>query len=225
MSWATTELIPLLNYLLPGFVAVAVFSSLTSHAKPSEFERIIQALIFTVLAQISTLAIKGTLLAVGARFETLGSWPENGDLVASILSATALGTLAAWAVNTDSAHALLRKIGVTREDSYPTEWYSAFSRNRDCYAVLHLEGERRLFCWPEEWPSDPKTGHFVVVDAEWLVGENERVPLPSVQAMLVPVGNVEMVEFVSLTNEAKAILRGEDGIEENLREGRDIPEA
>lgn len=40
-----------LVFLLPGFVAAAVFYSLTSHPKPGAFDRVIQALIFTVVGQ------------------------------------------------------------------------------------------------------------------------------------------------------------------------------
>ena len=98
-------------------------------------------------------------------------------------------------LNRDTVHRLLRRIGVTRETSYPSERYSAFSRHCDCYVTLHLKGERHLYGWPEVWPSRPDEGHFRIAEAEWLV-ENERIPATGVAAILIPADQVELVEFV-----------------------------
>ena len=57
MSWASSETVTVLTFLLPGFVAAAIFYSLTSHPKPSDLERVIQALIFTVIGQAIVTAI------------------------------------------------------------------------------------------------------------------------------------------------------------------------
>ena len=51
MNWAASEAVAVLTFLLPGFVSAAVFYSLTSHPKPNEFGRVIQALIFTIIVQ------------------------------------------------------------------------------------------------------------------------------------------------------------------------------
>ena len=85
---------------------------------------------------------------------------------------------------------------ITKETSYPSEWYSAFSRLSDCYVVLHLNGRRRLYGWPSEWPSSPKEGHFFIQDGEWLLENNEREPIEGVVAILISVSEVEMVEFL-----------------------------
>ena len=37
MNWASGEVVGILTFLLPGFVAAAVFHSLTSHPKPDAF--------------------------------------------------------------------------------------------------------------------------------------------------------------------------------------------
>lgn len=38
MSWVSSEVVGVLGFLLPGFVAAAVFYSLTSHPKPGAFD-------------------------------------------------------------------------------------------------------------------------------------------------------------------------------------------
>ena len=186
MDWASSEVIGVLKFLLPGFIAAAVFYSLTSHPKPDAFNRVILALIFTVIGQ----AITEILLAERPYFE---SW----ELALVVLVAVILGLGTALVSNSDSVHGILRRLRITRETSYPSEWYSSFSRHSDCYVVLHLKGERRLYGWPEEWPSHPEQGHFRISEAEWLLDvEEEPIPTTAVSAILIPVGEVEMVEFL-----------------------------
>ena len=47
MGWASSEVVSVLSFLLPGFVAAAVFHSLTSYPKPND--RV--GHIFTIIAR------------------------------------------------------------------------------------------------------------------------------------------------------------------------------
>ena len=196
MNWASSEIVGVLSFLLPGFVAAAIFYSLTSYPKPSPFDRVVQALIFTVIGK----AITDGVLFFG-RIVDDDPWRKEWELLLSVLVAVALGLLTAYFLNRDTLHRLLRRLGVTRETSYASEWYSAFSRHSDCYVTLHLKGQRRLFGWPEEWPSRPDDGHFRIAEAEWLVDGKERILATGVSTILIPVDQVEMVEFLSETHE------------------------
>ena len=203
MNWASSEIVGVLSFLLPGFVAAAIFHSLTSYPKPSPFDRVVQALIFTVIGR----AITGGIHFFGNILDS-DPWRGNWELSLSVVVAVVLGLLTAYLLNWDTLHRLLRRLGITRETSYASEWYSAFSRHPDCYVTLHLKGERRLFGWPEEWPSRPDQGHFRIAEAEWLEDE-KRTPATGVTATLIPVDQIEMVEFVSaIEEEPKELNRG-----------------
>lgn len=191
MSWASSEVVGILTFLLPGFVAAAVFYSLTSYPKPSAFERVIQALIFTMIVQAVTVA-----LDIGFGASVLGEWEPGPSVAIAVILALA----ATYLSNNDTAHWVLRRLRFTRETSFPTEWYSSFSRHHGCYVVLHLNGQRRLYGWPEEWPSRPDEGHFRISRGEWLV-EGEAQTLTGVSAILIPASEVEMVEFMDTKNE------------------------
>ena len=124
-------------------------------------------------------------------------WSESWDVIATVVIAVIVALIAVWVTNSDRVHALCRRLGLTKETSHPSEWYSAFARNLDCYVVLHLKGERRLYGWPEEWPSRPDQGHFRIAEGEWLV-DDERRPAKGVSSTLVPATEVEMVEFLQV---------------------------
>lgn len=193
MTEPELELITLLRYLLPGLVAASIYYAFTSHVKPSAFERVVQALVFTIVVE----TIVGVARAVGC--------PWTDAVALQVAVAGAVGTTASAVVNHDLVHRLSRRLGVTRETSHPSEWYSAFAEFKDSHVVLHLVGERRLYGWPTEWPSSPDRGHFRISKAEWLhhselAGVAHRAvedgPSPAGHALLVQVQDVNMVEFV-----------------------------
>lgn len=193
MAWASGEVVGVLVFLLPGFVAASVFHSLTSHPKPGILDRLIQALVFTVIVHAVIIGI--SLVADIAREE---SWIP----VLAVLISVMLALMTVYWSNHDTMHGILRRLGITKETSYPSEWYSTFWRLNDCYVVLHLKGERRLYGWPEEWPSQPDRGHFRISEGEWLGNdENDGVSTTGISAILISANDVEMVEFIKGVDE------------------------
>ncbi len=193
METFAKDFVTLLQYLLPGFVAAWVFYNFTSFPKPSQFERVIQALIFTIFVQVFVYLIKVLLFFIGSKW-SLFNWNLQSDLIWSIILAILLGIIFSYYANNDKVHKKLRDWGITRETSYPSEWFGMFLENVT-YVVLHLDGERRLYGWPKEWPSDPEKGHFVLEQASWLSDE-KQIPLTGVSSIMVDVKDVKMVEFM-----------------------------
>mgnify|MGYP000737068882 FL=1 len=65
MENIATDVISLLRYLLPGFLSAWIFYGFTSFKKPSQFERVVQALIFTLLIQPLVILVEKTSFFVG----------------------------------------------------------------------------------------------------------------------------------------------------------------
>ena len=194
MSWANSEVVSILVFLLPGFVAAAVFYSLTSYPKPNEFGQVIQALVFTMVGQ----SIAWTLRQIVGP-ET--SWPIGFEATVSVLCAVTFALIVAYIANNDIAHSFFRRIRITRENSYPSEWHASFARNPDSYVVLHLKDGRRLYGWPREWPSRPEQGHFRIIEAEWLregEADSPSEERSEISAIVVSVEDVAMVEFIKV---------------------------
>lgn len=200
MSWASSEVVNVLLFLLPGFVAAAVYYSLTSYPKTSAFERVVQALIFTAIVQAVVALLPDSIpspeIDIGADAPWDPAWP--------VAIAVVLAFVFVVVVNNNLAHGLLgkrlqgkrvRRFRVTRETSHPSEWYSAFASYDSHYVVLHLTGKRRLYGWPTEWTNDPAQGHLRITEPEWLTDYGAK-PLQGVDGVLIPVGDVEMVEFI-----------------------------
>jgi hypothetical protein len=206
MDLPSTTLVEVLAFLLPGFLAASIYYGLTPHARPIPFERVVQALIFTVLVQSLIFPVRQIGFAVGDRWGSIGNWTSDVQLVWSVILAMPLGLFLAWVSNRDRLHEVLRKMKITDQTSFSSEWYGAFCRNEG-YVVLHLAGDRRLYGWPEEWPSVADRGHFVMAKAEWLV-EDEPIKLDGVHRILVRASDVEMVELMTVTQQPPGVDHG-----------------
>lgn len=193
-------LLELLLFLLPGFIAAAIFYSLTSHSKPDAFERIVLALIFTFIVQSIMPIVQAMAPSIAPTQQEI-----HGNLAWLTLFAIVLGVIAALCINHDLPHRIFRKLNFTKENTYPSEWYSAFSQHDRSYVVLHLYDGRRVYGWPTEWPSRPAEGHFHLEEAEWIeeskMNTNSR-DKESLKSLLVPVIDVQIVEFIPISEQS-----------------------
>ena len=197
MGSISNNVISTLQFLLPGFVTAWIFYNLTSYSKPSEFERVIQALIFTLFIQAFVIIVHFLLLKIGIYF-SIGIWSDNSSLIASIVTAIVFGVIFSYYANNDKIHKYLRDKNITRETSYPSEWFSQFAKEIT-FIVVHFNDGRRLYGWPIEWPSEPTIGHFVIADPSWLVDDGKEKRITGVSNIVIDVNDVKWVEFLEKT--------------------------
>jgi hypothetical protein len=195
-------IINVLTFLLPGFITAAMLYSLTPRPRPIPFERVVQALIFTVIIQGAVSGVESSLVSLGNRIGPFGEWTKQTALAWSIALAVVMAAVLAWLDNYDRLHTLWRRLGITYQTSYPSEWFGALSQHGG-YVILNLTGSRRLFGFAEEWPNQPDSGHFVIAEGEWLMEDGKRVPLAGVRQILIRATDVEMVELMEIVTGAK----------------------
>ncbi|TDS98331.1 DUF6338 family protein [Erwinia rhapontici] len=198
MESISTELFNILKFLLPGFLTTWVFHAFTPYPKPAQFERVVQALIFTIIIQGAILPIKFILIHAG-KYYSLGSWTETVRIMWVYFTSLAIGLTISYFANNDKFHSLLRYLKVTKQSSYHSEWYGAFHDREGCRIILNLVDGRRIFGYPLEWPSDPSKGHFVLTEAAWIIeieNVSNYVDLPQLDAILFKVNDVERVDFM-----------------------------
>ena len=193
----TENLIDALNFLVPGFIAAWLYYGITSHKIPGQFERVIQALIFTVIVRLVVDAIQPVIFWLGTMVPVTGQWTQNVELGWSVLVGVILGAAIGIGAEKDWFHALMRYFRVSEKTSFPSVWYSAL-RDHYGYVVLHLVGGRRLFGWPCEWSKNDRDGHIVISDPIWLQDESgPHLELSMDEGVLVRTRDIEMVEFVT----------------------------
>ncbi|MEP3482006.1 MAG: DUF6338 family protein [Fuerstiella sp.] len=208
MGLPDSDIVTAVYHLLPGFISAWIFYGLTAHPRPSPFERVIQALIFTMFSE-SLSWILGRFFLLCGRAYSFGVWDQEAAFFWKVLLAVALGFVVAGFANTSRFHSWLPD-WLTKRTSYPSEWFSAFNGTKS-NIYLQLTGNRRLHGWPEEWPDSPEAGHFVMMNPTWILEDNTAVQVVGIQRMIIPASEVELVEFEEppeklqkLTKEIKA---------------------
>lgn len=187
------EVIPLLQYLIPGFLAAWIFYCLTAFRRPDTFGQIVQALIFTFVIHGAVLAIGAVCVWIGSKGFVIGQWDVKSEAIWSFIVSIFLGLLSCWLSTSDKLHGWLRNKDITVKTSYPNEWYSTFARYKR-FVVLHLNDERRLYGWPAEWPSEPAQGQFVIQNPAWLNAAGETQP-NGAEFVVIEASKVQWVEF------------------------------
>jgi len=199
MPEISKDVVALLQYLAPGFIMAWVYYGLTSHTKPSQFERVVQALIFTVVIQTCTIGERAFAEMIGRKI-SFGVWSASSQLVASLLTALALGFLISAVVNGDAFHRLIRKLGVSTRSGHPCEWFGIFAEYPR-YVVLQLKDGTRIYGWPKVWPSEYDRGHFFITSVMRSVGEVDQ-DLDALEGILIDARDVVSVEFMKPPEEA-----------------------
>lgn len=170
------DLIILLNYLLPGFLVAWIYFSLTSHQRPSQFERVVQALIFALFVHFVVVGCARPLILLVGRCYSFGVWDQEAEAFTSLAIALALGVLFSYLNNSDRLHSRLRAWGFTTRSSHPSEWCTAFETKKT-WVALELKDGRRLYGWPYIWPADPTKGHIFITHGIWLEESEEKKEL------------------------------------------------
>lgn len=193
MPEISQDVVALLQYLAPGFVVAWVFYGLTSHTKPSQFERVVQALIFTVVVHAIVILERIVAEPVGKQL-SLGEWSANSQLLASLVTALIVGLAMSACVNADAFHRWTRKLGISSRSAHPCEWFGIFAEYPR-YVVLQLKDGARIYGWPKVWPSEYNKGHFFITAAMRTV-EGITQELDTLDGVLIDVRDVSSVEFV-----------------------------
>ena len=191
----STEGLELLRYVLAGLIASSVFYGLTNYKRPSPFERVVQALVYTAIVQLAAEFIAG-----------VAGVPELASSLAFVLLlSAALGFILAVAANNGLPHKWLvnvqgRNWKITSKTVYGSNLSHAFETRRE-YVALTLKNGRRVYGWPELWPDHPDEDHFLLLDYEWLpradggpAAADEKKS--SQGAILIAAKDVDVVEFV-----------------------------
>jgi hypothetical protein len=67
---------------MPGFFTAWVVYGLTTYTKPPQFERVVQALIYSFLVN-GVVAVTEPLLLLAGRYVRIGTWDKSSELIAS----------------------------------------------------------------------------------------------------------------------------------------------
>jgi len=159
-------------YLFPGFLGSVVYDALVEGRKRENFERIIAALSFTLLASIGIKFGLGLpLLPLALDDKTpvssvIDAFFGRHLLYASLLS-IAIAVVLAWLNNSGTTFAALHFLGITNKTSSVDVWADTLGRFRGYWVVIRFQDGRSLTGWPryDSQFGDPR--EIFLADATW----------------------------------------------------------
>jgi hypothetical protein len=199
------EALGVLLILLPGFACAYIVQFLAVRRKQSELDKVVEALLFSLILYVITLPIFGHNLPV-----SLQSATDRPDVYQILVDYGHLATLAGLAVlfallyaaniNHDWLMWIFRKMRITERTSRSTIWNDAFQEIGGFVRVGITDG-RCLVGWVRDYSDDAVDPSLFLETAAWIVKEEDgneiEMPIGDPGILLTKEMPIEYVIFLS----------------------------
>jgi hypothetical protein len=198
------DLIPILVFLLPGFVSSGIVSLMVIRKPQEAFGRVVEAVIFTALNLAVFFIAKAALsrlVALNVTFKHLVTVDSHRFFTAgnlTLLGLCAVGIGLVWSIeaNNQWLFRVLQWSGVTSKSTKPSIWVDVLSEQRNRYAVVHLKDGRRLLGWVGRYSDDAADRALFLEQASWLTDDGTLVNDPHINVLVDQETGISLIEFV-----------------------------
>jgi len=189
------ELIPILAFLLPGFLTTQLID-LWVVTKPKEFpDKIVQAFVFTIVNLLCFSILRYIVESFGCCTFDHDQFFTPGNLVLMIVCSVAIALCCAYEMKNERILSFLRTENITKKTAKPSTWLDVFS-NQQKFIVVHLEDGRRIYGWPSLYSDDPTEESLYLEEASWLDDDNEMLNDPRISIFLTAKSGIKLIEFL-----------------------------
>ncbi|MDR3450000.1 MAG: DUF6338 family protein [Alphaproteobacteria bacterium] len=154
-------------YLLPGFLGSLIYDYLVEREKPSNFERIIDALVLTFVSVLIVLMIFKTGSFSKDAASDIVHFIGNGGILYVVLCAVSLSIIFAILNNHDVIYFCLNKVGLTYKNGGWDVWQDTFYKHRKYWVSVRYKDGRCLIGWPKFYSPTGKPRELFIADATW----------------------------------------------------------
>lgn len=188
------EALQILIFLIPGFVASKVKNVLLSTEVEKEFDKIIEALIFSLVIYTFYSLLSGKSPVSFDKEKTILSYDGYSLLLLGLLSIAVpcvLGLLETnkWFLN------LARKIRISSDKARSDVWFDSLGDVGEKGVIINLEGGKRIHGWVGYYSNTPEDAYIYLHDPAW-VDMEEFVPLKVKGILLTPAQKIESIEIM-----------------------------
>jgi hypothetical protein len=202
--------------LLPGFTCAYVAQYLSVRRKQTELDKVIEALLFSVVLYVSTLPFFGNTLPVSWRalssdpnqYQILIRWSQ---LFVLALGSCVLGILYAANINHDWIMKLFRRIRVTERTARSTIWNDVFQEIGGSVQV-GLTGEIKVIGYLRYYSDEAEDSSMFLKHAAWIDSKGNTTPITGPGILLTKDVGIEYILFLDPASEDAGDERNsEDG--------------
>jgi hypothetical protein len=200
------EALGVLLVLLPGFACAYIVQFLAVRRKQSELDKIIEALLFSLILYLITLPFFGYTLPLAWRpvdaqhlsqYQIIVNWNHLAWLAGA---AVIFAVLYSANINRDWMMWLLRGLRVTERTSRKTIWNDAFQEVGGMVQV-GISGDRKILGWLRYYSDEEDESSLFLETASWVRtgedGEEIEQPIDGPGVLLTKKSGIEYVMFLN----------------------------
>lgn len=195
------EALGILLILLPGFAAAYLVQILAARRKQSEFDKVIEALIFSLTLYLITLPFFGYSLPIAWHrgdetnpdtWQIFVVWPH---LTALALLAVLLGAIYAHSINHNWLTAPFRWLKVSKRSARSSVSNDVFSDLKGFVQVGMSDG-RSVIGWLRYYSDGDETTEIFLEEAAWVENDGNESPIHGPGILLTKGLGIEYVMFL-----------------------------
>ena len=199
--------------LLPGFTCAYIAQYLSVRRKQTELDKVIEALLFSVILYVLNLPFFGYSLP--ALWHTSQGSPNAyeitirwGQFSALALGALLLGILYAANINHDWLMKLFRLMRVTERTARSTIWNDVFQEIGGSVQV-GIAGDIRIVGWLRYYSDEAEDSSLFIEQAAWIDKEGAENPITGPGILLTKEVGIEHILFLDTPSPDETVNSGE----------------
>lgn len=195
------EALGILLLLLPGFAAAYLVQLLAARRKQSELDKVVEALIFSLVLYLLTLRFFGYSLPIAWHsadanhpdaWQILIVWPH---LLTLAILAVVMGAIYAASINHNWLTAPFRWLRISERSARSSVWNDVFS-NLKGFVQVGMSDGRTVIGWLRKY-SDEDDSHALFLDeAAWIDSDGKEIPIHGPGILLTKNLGIEYVMFL-----------------------------
>jgi uncharacterized protein DUF6338 len=188
--------------LLPGFTCAYFAQYLAVRRKQTDLERVVEALLFSVILYLATLPFFGYRLPV--TWHAIASDPGSfgvelawSHLVVLALSSLVLGVLYAANINHDWLMKLFRWMHVTERTARSSIWNDVFQEIPRGFVQVGLQGDIRVVGWLRYYSDEAEDASLFLERAAWYDKDGNENAVDGPGILLTKQVGIEYILFLN----------------------------
>ena len=196
------EALGILLLLLPGFICAFFVQLVAIRPKQTEFEKVVEALLFSAVLYLFIGPFFGISLPVHWTAEN-GHGAEgfsfifNAKYLFCLVGVGSLMSLAYGAgLNRDIFHATLRRLKLTEKTSRVSVWNDALQDIQSRYLLVELGDQRTVVGYLRYYSDDVEQASLFLEDAAWLNEDGLQTPIEGPGILLTKDAGIVSISFL-----------------------------
>ena len=195
------EALGILLVLLPGFASAYLVQLLAARRRQSELDKVVEALIFSLVLYLLTLPFFGYSLPIAWHggdgnqpntWQILIAWPH---LLSLAILAVVLGALYAASINHNWLTTPFRWLKISQRSARSSVWNDVFSDLKG-FVQVGLSDGRSVIGWIRNYSDEDETTELFLEDAAWVDSDGNEFSIQGPGILLTKSLGIEYVMFL-----------------------------